>query len=743
MDIKIKLNPQQWNAVSTESQITRVIAGAGTGKTRVLTYRVAYLMVEQYVKPWSILAITFTNKAAAEMLSRVKEFFPEEKSNMWILTFHSFCARFLRYEIKVYPSFTPNFHILDEQDQETLIKGVMMNAGYKRSDEATKMAISFIQSNKGAGLLPDDAIFDEYPPMFHGILRRAYEEYEYEKTKSNSLDFDDLILVTLKILKEFPNIRLAWQKRFQHILVDEFQDTDYQQYALIKYLMGFDTSLYVVGDPDQTIYTWRGARQEIILNLEKDYPELETVILDTNYRSTQEILTPANKLISKNKNRIHKDLRSNLDFKGMPVEVHPEELAHLEANYICRKINSLLRDGFSYSDIAVMYRSNYLSLNLEKQLVRYNIPYAVYGNIKFYQRQEIKDVIAYLNITDNIRDDVSFRRILNVPKRGIGDIAERQIVEDSLKHGLSISEYLMSDHATVETKPKILETLRSMLTKVSILQDSIHNFQSSSANLDSSDLVKKAFFNLFDEINYFKYIEESFDNSDDRRENIESLLADIVNFMKRDRENPFSEYLANVALMSAADEIKEENTIKVMTVHIAKGLEFPVVFLYGFMEGVFPSNRSVLEGGDLALEEERRLAYVAMTRAKRQLYITYNTDFSYVTKSRTCPSSFLQETDLMPVTRGDSSRKAFKDFFEQQVRERETNPGSEPPVRNTIVNNGIEWIAGDRLNHVRLGKGTIVKIEPGNKLVIEFDSGKTATIIGSNPAVSKEKEIWS
>ena len=740
MEVESKLNEKQLESVKTESQYTRVIAGAGTGKTRVLTYRIGYLISYLNIEPWSILAITFTNKAAQEMLERVKSFFPDSTWNMWISTFHSFCARFLRYEIKVLEAFTPNFHILDEEDQESLVKRIMINKGFKKSDEITKLTLNFIKANKGAGLYPDNAIFEGYPPAHHRELLKAYEDYEYEKTSANSLDFDDLILVTIRILSNYPDIRNRWQKRFSHILVDEFQDTDNQQYELIRLLMNVDTSLYVVGDPDQTIYTWRGARQEIIMNLERDFPDLITIILGQNYRSTQQILDPANQLISKNKNRIHKDLMA-VKADGAKVEVYSENLAHLEANYICRQINTLLRNGHSHNDIAILYRSNYLSLNLEKQFMRYQLPYSIYGSIKFYQRAEIKDALAYLSLVDNIKDNLSFHRIINVPKRGIGDVALKTITSNCTEYSLSLAEYLTSTYAVSQVKPSALSSLRNMLEKVNTLQDVIFKFQAGQSNLDAIDALKAAFTNFFKDIGYFAYVRECLENPEDRIENLEALIQDVVNFMRKDQENPFSEYLNNVALMSHQDEIKEGDTIKLMTVHVAKGLEFPVIFLFSFNEGVFPSNRSIVEGGGPALEEERRLAYVAMTRAKSELIITYNTDFSYISRTQQTPSSFLEEAGLKVKNKAEASKNAFKDFFQKQ------NPGVqleiEPVVRNPVVNNNISWEIGDRLVHERLGKGTIVKIDSSNKIVVEFDSGKLATLVGSTPALKKEDSVWS
>jgi len=736
MEFEKSLNKKQYEAVANLHQNVRVIAGAGTGKTRVLTYRVAYLISELGIDPWEILAITFTNKAAKEMLERVTTFFPDYHGNLWVSTFHSFCARFLRYEIKAL-DFPSNFHILDDQDQESIIKKIMSNRGYKKTGPETKLAITFINGNKSAGHMPDDAVAGGFPRHLQEMLVEVFEEYEYEKTRAYSLDFNDLILKTIKILREFPDIGLKWQHRFKHILVDEFQDTDEVQYSLLKLLLTENTNFYVVGDPDQTIYTWRGANQEIIINLEQDFPNLATVVLEKNYRSTQNVLDAANSLIAFNSKRIHKDLESANGY-GRQIETRYEQTAASEASYICRTISDLVSEqGFQYSDIAILYRSNYLSLNLEKQLMRYRIPYTLFGNIKFYQRAEIKNAMAYLNLVDRIQDDLSFLRIINVPRRGFGDVATESLTEGAKKHDMFLTQYIQSEFIESEMKSKHFVPLRELIKQIEIMQDLIFKYQSSGQSLDDTDDLKTGLTGFFTDIGFIKYLDECTDNPEDRRENIDALIQDILNFMARDNANSFSEYLQNVSLLSHQDEIDNSNCVKLMTVHIAKGLEFPVIFIFSFNEGVFPSRRSVEEGGVASLEEERRLAYVAITRAMTKLHITYNTEYSFVTKNVGIPSSFLSEANIITASKKEIAKSKFRDFFEEQRKAYQKEVEAVEESENRFTTNDVNWNIGDRLTHIKFGSGTVMSIEKNGIIVVSFDEAGEKKLLGAHHTISK------
>lgn len=738
MNFKSELNQKQYEAASTNKQYVRVIAGAGTGKTRVLTYRIAYLLSELNVEPWGILAITFTNKAAKEMLERVVRFFPDLRNNLWISTFHSFCNRFLRSEIKVL-NFNANFHILDEHDQEVLIKRIMTDRGFRKSDEETKLALRFIFDNRNEGRLPSEAKKQGFPLQHHELLVSVYEEYEVSKQRSNALDFDDLILKTLQILTNYPEVRQKWSRRFRHILVDEFQDTNDTQYQLIRLLMNSSTNLYVVGDPDQTIYTWRGAKQEIIVNLKKEFLDLETIILDKNYRSTQTILDKANKLIALNKNRIHKDLEA-VNAQGVPVQTHSEQYASQEAGYICRRVKEFVKAGYKYNDMAVLYRSNYVSLNLEKQFMRYGIPYVIYGNVKFYQREEIKDILAYFNLVDNPYDDLSFVRIANTPRRALGDKGIEQLTTFARQHELACTQYIQSKFIEDEMKPRQVELLREMLSHIEKLQDGLQAFYASKQEIDDLDDLKDAFEDFILRLQFKDYLEKTKENAPDRIENVDSLIGDVIQFMSRDFNNTFSEYLQNISLISHQDEIDNSNSVRIMTVHIAKGLEFPIVFIYSFNEGVFPARRSVEEGGSLALEEERRLAYVAFTRAKEKLIITYNTDYNFSIGASGTPSSFLAESGFETMEKEAETQKAFREFYGKQNRQKEKEQEEKilAARQPSNISNGLVWAEGERLVHRTFGPGCVAAVLANGIIEVQFDSGERKKLMGAHFAISRE-----
>ena len=414
MNFEKELNERQLEAVTSSSQYLRIVAGAGSGKTRVLTYRIAFLLSELGVAPWSILAITFTNKVAQEMRARVIKMINNDDRDLTIKTFHSFAAMFLRREISVL-GFPQSFTILDEEDQTKLIKDIAAEMGFKRGDKIVGKTLSYIGSCKLQEKYPEEIKIIK--PKFEDerTCLEIYTRYEEEKNKNLSLDFDDLLLKANFILENYPDIRTKWQRKFSHILIDEFQDTNNVEYKMVRMLMKPTTCLYVVGDPDQTIYTWRGANQEIILHLEDHFPLMETIILDRNYRSTQNILDSANKLIAHNKLRVPKNLYTTAN-PGDKVVVHGSPFAKSEADYVAKEVKRLMQlDHYSYSDIVILYRSNYVTMEFEAAFTKYQIPYQIYGGLKFYQRKEIKDVLAYFHLIVNQKDDISFERIINVP----------------------------------------------------------------------------------------------------------------------------------------------------------------------------------------------------------------------------------------------------------------------------------------------------------------------------------------
>ena len=734
MNYQNDLNENQYNAVTTEAQHVRVIAGAGSGKTRVLTYRISYLISELGVEPWKILAITFTNKVANEMKTRVLKMIPEASNDLTIRTFHSFAAFFLRHEIDVL-GFPASFTILDEEDQTKLVKDIAAEMGFKRGDKIVGTTLAYIGKQKLLEKYPDD--INIVKPAFEDekTCLEIYTRYEEEKYKNFALDFDDLLLLTNRILEEYPDIRTKWQNRIDHILIDEFQDTNDVEYKMVRYLKKPETSLYVVGDPDQTIYTWRGANQNIILDLNKKYYDMITIVLDRNYRSTQAILNAANKLIAHNKLRVTKNLYTKENL-GNPVNVHSSPSGRLEADYVAREIKKL-KDygGYQYKDIAMLYRSNYITMDFEQALTRYQIPYKIYGGTKFYQRREIKDVLSYFHLIVNTKDDISFSRIMNVPKRGIGDTSEQLIKEEAKAANKSLYEYLRDvDPKESEILPRILNSLKTMITNIEIARNDIAK---------NEEVFSKILEDMIWSLGYQEYLLKE-DDGDERVENVRALFEDIRHYLKNNPESTFDEYLQNIALLSAQDEVVDGDYVTLMTVHTAKGLEYPVIFVIRFNQGVFPNMRAMNEGGYIALEEERRLAYVAMTRAKQKLYLTLSNDYSYVIQSNLGPSQFLKESgNEVLVTRENN---IFRSNKPKQPKVFTFDDGdhlsfeNEAPVKQDFddaTNDVKDWHVGDVVIHKKLGRGIVVALEGDDIIRVNFEEHGEKSILGTHPSVSK------
>lgn len=737
MNYEQELNERQLEAVTSSYQHLRIIAGAGSGKTRVLTYRIAYLIDEVGVEPWKILAITFTNKVAAEMKTRITNMLPNCSKDLTIRTFHSFAANFLRREISVlnYPS---SFTILDEEDQTRLLKDIVVEFGYKKSDKIVGIAAGYIGKCKLLEKYPDD--INIVKPSFaeEKDCLEIYRRYEEEKTKMLSLDFDDLLLKTNCILENYPDIRFKWQQRIDHILVDEFQDTNNVEFKLIKFLLKPFTTVYVVGDPDQTIYTWRGANQNILLRLNETLPDIETVILDRNYRSTQNILNSANKLISYNKERVKKDLYTEQN-PGAKVVVKNNGSGQTEADYVCREINRLVQnEGYKLRDICILYRSNYLTLDFEHSLMAHQIQYKIYGGQKFYQRREIKDVLAYFHLIVNTKDDISFKRIMNVPRRGIGETTENLLYEEARNADKSVYEYLRDiNPEETQISKRCLDSLKAMIQRVEIARDDINK---------SEEVFSKILEDMIYSIGYQDYLMKE-DDGDERWENVKALFEDIRHYSKNNPESTFDDYLQNIALVSAQDEISDGDFVTLMTVHTAKGLEFPVVFIVRLNQGIFPNQRALMDSGFKGLEEERRLAYVAMTRAKKLLYITLSSSFSYVLGSVTGPSQFIKESgNTIEEVHSQSSfyggNRQKKSLFDDGPNfDFERDRPSREPIKqdfNEPETNGIDdWKVGDTVIHKKLGKGKVIALEGDGIITVEFEEHGRKSILGNHPAVSK------
>ena len=734
MNFEKELNEKQYEAVTTSFRNVRIIAGAGSGKTRVLTYRIAYLISEVNVTPWKILAITFTNKVANEMKNRVARMIPEAEKDLIIKTFHSFAAMFLRKEIHNI-DFPTSFTILDEDDQTKLVKDIVTEFGFKRGDKIVGKALSYIGGQKLHEKYPDDISIVKEMFEDEKLCLEIYTRYEEEKNKQLCLDFDDLLLKTIYILENFPTVRAGWQDRIDHILVDEFQDTNDIEFKLIKLLSKPSTCHYVVGDPDQTIYTWRGANQDIILNLQKTYLDMETIILDRNYRSTSTILNSANKLIAHNKLRVKKDLYTE-NGDGKPIVVHRSPSSRSEADYVSREIKKLIQvEGYSYKDIAILYRSNYITMDFEASLVNNQIPYRIFGGQKFYQRREIKDVLAYFHLITNVKDDISFERIANVPKRNIGDSTINFLKAEASAANKSMYEYILEfdmENDYSDMPKKAINSLKTMITVI----------EKTRSDIEQNDEVFSKFLEeMIWSFGYNEYLMKE-EDGDERIENVKALFEDLRHFIRSNPEATFEEYLQNIALISSQDELVDGEYVTLMTVHTAKGLEYPVVFVVRFNAGVFPHVRSFAENGYKGLEEERRLAYVAMTRAKSLLYLTYTGDYSYVLGGNLLPSQFLKESGNEQVKNEEYNpylgKKPAKTYHFDDEREQPFN--LDEPIRQDFsqeVNDVDEWQVGDIVIHKKFGEGVVIQLEGDGIIKVNFKEHGIKSIMGNHPSVSK------
>lgn len=708
------LNDKQYEAVTSTSKYIRLIAGAGSGKTKVLTSRIAYLIDQIGVPGTRILAITFTNKAAKEMKERVEGILGIRPP--YISTFHSFCVRVLREEINVigYPT---TFTILDDDDQKSIVKDIVK----KFNDEGThieiepKTLINYISNNKNANISPSQAM--DLANGFQGEVKKAkvYEAYEKRLKELFALDFDDLLLKTVRIFLGSESIRNKWVSRFDHILVDEFQDTNDIQYMLVKMLTADKNSLFVVGDPDQTIYTWRGANVGIIMSFDRDFRPCQTIILDKNYRSTQKILDASNRLIIHNSNRVHKDLVCD-NGAGNDVVLRSFQSQVEEAGWVVEGLKDLHKLGENYRSMAILYRANFLSRQLEVTLIRHGIPYKIYGGLKFFERKEIKDSLAYLRLVVNHNDDLALLRIINSPKRGIGDTTLSRIKDAASDNHMSLYDYLKNNR----------ELIKVSKDKVNSLLDTLFRSIEEAKNDDSYSLLLN---NLLEKVDYYNGLED--DNKEERIENIRELMNDLMEYQNNNEDASLEQYLQEITLFSGQDEIEEGDFVSLMTVHTAKGLEYDNVFIYGFVEGTFPSNRSIEESED-GIEEERRIAYVAITRAKKRLYVSYNSEYSFTSKTFGQPSRFIKEMDIMP--------KIYRPAY---------GGGKETPKPTVnklggakvfgAATNRTTWSVGDKVMHEKYGEGTIIGIEDGIELTIVFknvDYG-TRVLLGNHKSLSR------
>ena len=602
------LNDRQKEAVLATEGPCLVIAGAGSGKTKVLTHKIAYLMKEKYIKPWNILAITFTNKAANEMKERVEKLVGEAAKDMWIGTFHSICVRILRKYIDRL-GFEHSFLIFDTSDQRTLIKECMKTLKIDDKMFTDRSVLSEISNAKNEMLEPK-AYQTKYAGDYRKeIIGRIYELYQQRLKENNAIDFDDIINFTIKILEQNEDVLDYYTNKFQYVLVDEYQDTNKAQFTLVTLLASKYGNITVVGDNDQGIYSFRGADITNILNFEKDFPGTKIVKLEQNYRCTGNILKAANSVIKHNENKYEKKLWTENDEGSLPI-IHRADDEYDEGRFIVEEINHLRREEyFKYSDFTVLYRMNSQSRAIEEILRREGIPYKILGGLKFYERKEIKDIISYLRLIYNFSDNISLKRIINEPKRGIGKTSIDNIQEISEKTGLSMFDIIK--HADEYGLNRVKANATEFIETIEYLRSKIEE-------LSISELIKET----LNKTGYVKALElENTTEAESRIENLEEFLTVAIEFEEEEAENTLADFLEGITLSSDIDGMEDsEDSVTLMTLHSAKGLEFPVVFLVGLEEGIFPGNKSI--GEPKELEEERRLFYVGITRAKQYLYLT-------------------------------------------------------------------------------------------------------------------------
>ncbi|MCC4501506.1 DNA helicase PcrA [Limosilactobacillus reuteri] len=744
------MNDKQSEAVLTTEGPLLVMAGAGSGKTRVLTHRVAYLIEENGVLPWNILAITFTNKAAREMKERVGKLLGESANEIWVSTFHALCVRILRRDIEKI-GYNRAFTIADTSEQRTLMKRICaeLNIDTKKFDP--RSILSAISNAKNALLTPDD-YSKKANSMFENMVARAYKLYQQELEANQALDFDDLIMKTIELLESDQETLEFYQDKFHYIHVDEYQDTNDAQYRLVNLLAQKYQNLCVVGDADQSIYGWRGANMNNILNFEHDYPQAKTVMLEQNYRSTQTILNAANEVIANNLYRKKKNLWTE-NGQGDKISYYRAQNEHDEAQFIVSKIKEEQeKHGYHFNDFAILYRTNAQSRMVEETFLKSSIPYTMVGGHKFYDRREIRDILAYLTLIVNPADSMSFERVVNTPKRGIGLTSVEHLRNFANENGWT----LLKAAQNVDTASEITARTRNKIDEFGQL---MANLTKQAEYLTLTDLTEQ----ILELSGYNKMLSDDRSlEAQARRENLDEFKSVTQEYdeQHKDDDDPnlqkIINFLADLALVSDQDDVDEQApAVTLMTLHAAKGLEFPVVFLVGMEEGIFPLSRALME--DDELEEERRLAYVGITRAKKKLYLT--NAFSrllYGRIQRNQPSRFVEEIDSellqfenspsgnsikdrkLPFDRAAATATTYRD---QQKRTYRSAGKRVKPITNTGTGaDKVGWKTGDKVEHKKWGQGTVVKVNgSGNdmELDIAFPSQGVKRLLASFAPITK------
>ncbi|MEC3838675.1 DNA helicase PcrA [Bacillus amyloliquefaciens] len=697
------LNPVQQEAVKTTDGPLLLMAGAGSGKTRVLTHRIAYLMAEKHVAPWNILAITFTNKAAREMKERVESILGPGADEIWISTFHSMCVRILRRDIDRI-GINRNFSILDTADQLSVIKGILKERNIDPKKFDPRSILGSISSAKNELIEPEE-FAKTAGGYYDQVTSDVYADYQKKLLKNQSLDFDDLIMTTIKLFERVPEVLEFYQRKFQYIHVDEYQDTNRAQYLLVKQLAARLENICVVGDSDQSIYRWRGADIANILSFEKDYPSANVILLEQNYRSTKRILQAANEVIKNNSNRKPKNLWTEND-EGVKLSYYSGDNEFGEGQFVAGKIYELNSSGRrKLSDIAILYRTNAQSRVIEETLLKAGLNYNIVGGTKFYDRKEIKDILAYLRLVSNPDDDISFTRIVNVPKRGVGATSLEKIASYAAMNGMSLFQAIKQvDFIGVSAKAaNALDGFGAMIENLTNMQD----------YLSITELTEE----ILDKTEYREMLKaEKSIEAQSRLENIDEFLSVTKNFEQKSEDKSLVAFLTDLVLIADIDQLdqKEEESggkdaVTLMTLHAAKGLEFPVVFLMGMEEGVFPHSRSLMEEAEM--EEERRLAYVGITRAEEELYLTNAKMRTLFGRTNMNPESrFIREIP------GDLLENLNEKKNPRMQTGRKMQPKRGPVSRpvsyaNKTGGDSLSWAVGDKAGHKKWGTGTVVSVK--------------------------------
>ena len=709
------LNNMQKKAVLHDKGPLLVLAGAGSGKTRVLTTSIAYLIEEKNIDPRNIIAITFTNKAANEMKERISNLLNMDVSHLWIGTFHSICARILRMNIDKI-GYDKNFTIYDSSDQKTLVKEIINELGLKE-DITPREALSVISQAKNKSMTPDEFLQLNTYYTKGDSYYEIYKKYEEKKFYYNALDFDDLIDKVLYLFSKDIETLKFYQEKFQYVFVDEYQDTNNSQYELIKYFSGFHNNITVVGDADQSIYSFRGADISNILNFEKDFKDADVIKLEQNYRSTDKILDTANVLIENNSERKDKNLWTDNKNGSKPI-YRSTNVESEEAKFVLDNIKELTYQRYDAKDFAILYRTNAQSRSFEEILMKNLINYKVIGGLKFYDRKEIKDLVSYLKIIVNPKDDLALKRIINEPKRGIGNKSIAELGSISSLHEISMLDLIRLD----EFRPLLNDRLKKLADKFYMpLKEIFDNIE----NYKIVDLINE----VLDKSGYIKMLETSYSVEDRSRiDNINEFISSAAEYEEENSDDTIFDYLENLSLLSDLDKTEDkDNSVSLMTMHAAKGLEFPIVFVVGLDEGLFPGKRSIDEGN---VEEERRLFYVGITRAREKLFLTSSKSRrNYGKPIFYKPSRFVDEIIDKVIVEEDSSsygytsREYEKAMAEDYMREKTRQSVLNKKLVKTDASDN-DFQVGDKIRHSKWGMGTIVQIkeqDKGNELVVAFD----------------------